>query len=169
MRSTPTPQTNSLRHGEDGFTLVELLVVIGILGILMAVTIVAINPVQQFQSARNATRRSDIANILDAIYQYEASNTGTVPPTLASVSTTAGTPSPIATSGTGFVNPCTDLVSNYMADIPLDPSSGTKTGGTGSTCGATSYTSGYTIYKTGVRFTVIASSAENGATINATK
>ncbi|MGH7241207.1 MAG: type II secretion system protein [Candidatus Saccharimonadales bacterium] len=163
------PRIVTNQKQQQGFTLVELLVVIGIIGILMAVTIVAINPIQQFQNARNAQRRSDIANILDAIYQYEATNTGTIPPTLAGVSTSSGSPSPIATSGSGFVNPCTDLTPNFMADIPLDPSSGTKTGGSGTTCSATSYTSGYTIYKTGTRFTVTAPSAENGATITAIK
>lgn len=69
---------------ESGFTLVELLVVIGIIGILMAITLVAINPILQFQNARNAQRQADVTTILDAIYEYEASNSGSVPANLSS-------------------------------------------------------------------------------------
>jgi prepilin-type N-terminal cleavage/methylation domain-containing protein len=97
----------SLKTNQSGFTLVELLVVIGILGILMAVTIVAINPIQQFQTARNAQRQADVTTILDAIYEYEASNSGSVPANLASFGyTTAKSlgalPNEIASSATTF-------------------------------------------------------------------
>ncbi|MGH7241206.1 MAG: type II secretion system protein, partial [Candidatus Saccharimonadales bacterium] len=72
------------QNQQAGFTLVELLVVIGIIGILMAITIVAINPIQQFQNARNAQRQADVTTILDAVYEYEASNSGSVPANLSS-------------------------------------------------------------------------------------
>jgi prepilin-type N-terminal cleavage/methylation domain-containing protein len=153
---------------QQGFTLIELLVVIGILALLLSITLIAINPNKHFQDTRNAKRRSDVVAILDGIYEFEAGNTGAVPTTLASVSTTAGTPSPIATSGTGFVNPCADLVPTYLADLPMDPSSGTRAGAT--TCAST-YSSGYTIYKsaTSGRFTVNAPSAEASASITVTR
>ena len=47
-----------------GFTLVELLVVIGIVGILLAITLVAINPARQFKQANNAKRTADVNAIL---------------------------------------------------------------------------------------------------------
>jgi len=151
------------QRAQAGFTLIELLVVIGVVAILLAITIIAINPSQHFQGARNAQRQSDVTTILDAVYQYEAANSGNLPAALVSLGTTA-----TALSKAG-IDLCT-LTPTYLADIPLDPSGGTKTGGT-STCTATTYVTGYTIAKsaTGNRFTVAAPSAENGATISVTR
>lgn len=152
------------RRGERGFTLIELLVVIGIVSVILAITIIAINPSVQFASARNTQRQSDVTAILDAVYQYEAANSGNLPTPLVSLAAT-----PTALSKTG-VDLCSFLSPAYVADIPLDPSSGTKTGGT-STCTATAYTTGYTIAKSaaGNRFTVAAPSSENSVTISVTR
>jgi len=59
-------KNNSLR----GFTLIELLVVMGILGVLMAVTILVINPAEYFKRARNSVRGTDISNIKQALQLY---------------------------------------------------------------------------------------------------
>ncbi|MBC7581925.1 type II secretion system protein [Aeromicrobium sp.] len=71
---------------QSGFTLIELLVVIGILAILLAITLIAINPTKHFQDTRNAKRSSDVAAILDSIYEYESSNNGAQPPAVTGVS-----------------------------------------------------------------------------------
>jgi type IV pilus assembly protein PilA len=157
-----------LSYREDGFTLIELLVVIGILAILLAITLIAINPNKHFQDTRNARRQSDVVAILDGIYEYEAGHAGSLPPTLTSVSTSSITPSTIASSGTGHVDPCVDLVPDYLADLPIDPSTGTRAGAT-SCVGA--YASGYTMYKsaTSGRFTVTAPAAENSVTVSVTR
>jgi prepilin-type N-terminal cleavage/methylation domain-containing protein len=153
---------------QRGFTLIELLVVIGILTILLAITLIAINPNKHFQDSRNAQRQSDVAAILDGVYEYEAANSGTSPPSLASISTNSASPSPVASSGTGFVDPCADLVPTYLADLPKDPSTGTRAGAT--TCAST-YDTGYTIYKSAAsnRFTVTAPAAENSVSISVTR
>lgn len=157
-----------LKSSQQGFTLIELLVVIGVLAILLAITLIAINPTKHFQDSRNAQRQSDVVAILDGIYEYEAANTGTTPASLASISTNSASPSPIASSGSGFVNPCADLVPTYLADLPKDPSSGTRSAVT--TCAGT-FNTGYTIYKSVAsnRFTVTAPSAENSVTISVTR
>lgn len=56
-----------------GFTIVELLIVIVVIGILAAITVVAYNSVQQ--RARDAQRRSDVAQIVKA-FQLWSTDTG---------------------------------------------------------------------------------------------
>lgn len=53
-----------------GFTFIELLIVITILGILAAAILIAINPVKRMQEARDATRFADTATIRDSISGY---------------------------------------------------------------------------------------------------
>lgn len=60
------------RASVTGFTIVELLIVIVVIGILAAITIVAFNGVQA--RAHNAKRVSDLAGIAKAIELYRADN-----------------------------------------------------------------------------------------------
>ena len=147
---------------QQGFTLVEVLVVVGILAILLAITLVAINPNQHFQDSRNSQRSSNVTAILDAIYEYESAHSGNVPPSLSSASSTAT----LIGSGTGHIDLCADLVPADIADMPLDPSTGTKAG---ADCAADDYETGYSVSKSASnRFTITAPSAE-GTTISVTR
>ena len=53
-----------------GFTLIEILIVIGLIAILAAITIIALNPTANFKSARDSRRRSEMAQIMTSINQW---------------------------------------------------------------------------------------------------
>lgn len=122
----------ALRNSK-GFTLIEILVVIGIIAVLATIVIVAINPARQFAQARNTQRTSNVNTILNAIGQkaadckgkFEASatecSTSPVCPTL-----TPGTTFNIFTAagGASDVN-LSCLVPTYVPAIPTDPSTAT--------------------------------------------
>ncbi len=101
----------------NGFTLLELLVVIGVIGILAAVVLVAVNPSRQFASARDVQRRSGLYSLTNAIYQYAAENNGDIPD---------GITTSTQTLGTSFLNLADDLVPTYLPEMPIDPSSGSQ-------------------------------------------
>lgn len=73
-----------LRKNGAGFTLVELLLVIAIVGILAAAIIAAIDPVPKINLARDSTLKSDMGQIANAIASYYTGNNAkTYPLTLA--------------------------------------------------------------------------------------
>src|SRR5690348_18359441 len=74
-----TSQVTKKNSRQQGFTLIELLVVIGILAVLLAITLIAINPAKQFSQSNDTKRRSDVNAILNAIDQYAADNAGALP------------------------------------------------------------------------------------------
>ena len=64
---------------QNGFTLVELIVVIAIISIAATITIVAINPAKQLAEARNTARWAGVDALLEAITQYQWDNGGSIP------------------------------------------------------------------------------------------
>jgi prepilin-type N-terminal cleavage/methylation domain-containing protein len=103
---------------EKGFTLIELLVVIGILAILLAITLIAINPARQFGQANDTNRRSAVTQILNAIGQYTASNGGILPAEITAL--TADTATELS-SATTLEPVCELLVPTYLPALPVDP------------------------------------------------
>jgi prepilin-type N-terminal cleavage/methylation domain-containing protein len=160
------------KSAQAGFTLIELLVVVGILGVLLAITIVALNPAKHFIDTRNTSRSAAASTILNAIYEYEAANGGRLPGSMNGTTGTVTTSAkPIAGPSSGSVINLCDIVPTYLADLPTDPSTGTVTGGaTPCNASTTAYDTKYTILinSAGNRLTVSAPSAES-TTISITK
>ena len=145
-----------------GFTLIEVLIVIGIIAILAGVVVVAINPARQFALARNSQRISNVNAILNAMGQNMADNKGMF--TCASV--------PIATqtyigSASGEINLYACIVPTYMPELPFDP--GNPTASVFGTLvphitSATNYETGYKVSQdTSGRITVCAPGAVENA------
>lgn len=153
-----------IRSLRSGFTLIELLVVIGILAVLLAITLVAINPGRQFAQANNTKRSSDVNAILNAINQYAADNKGALPTGIPD--TTAG--AAVIGNGTGEVNLCPSLVTKYLAALPVDPL--TNSGTPVTDCTAAHSTNYKVVRSTSDnRITVSAPAAELSASISVTR
>ncbi len=66
-------------HSQRGFTLLELLVVVGLLMILLTITITGVNPARQISNTRNAQRQGAVNSIQAAINQYALDSFGGYP------------------------------------------------------------------------------------------
>ncbi|MEK7664230.1 MAG: prepilin-type N-terminal cleavage/methylation domain-containing protein [Patescibacteria group bacterium] len=151
-----------------GFTLIEILIVIGIIAILSTIVIIAINPARQFAQARNTQRVSNVNTILNAIGQNLADNKGLLGGGCPSI--TAGTVYTIAKTGS-VVAPAAALIDltcltpTYIpSQLPLDPSTGVWTS-------PSDYNTQYNITydSTSLRYTVFAPKSEIGQTISVTR
>ncbi|MBC7869078.1 prepilin-type N-terminal cleavage/methylation domain-containing protein [Candidatus Saccharibacteria bacterium] len=102
-------QIKGIARYRRGFTIVELLIVIVVIGILAAISIVAYSGIQD--RARYSSYRSDIGNINKAIMLYAVDN-GAYP--------TNGVPAGgVATNvGTGTGNFISGLTPTYLSKIP---------------------------------------------------
>ncbi len=62
------------KNNKTGFTLLELLIVMGILSILMAIVVVVINPAEILRGSRDTRRISDLGSINTALGIFEVSS-----------------------------------------------------------------------------------------------
>jgi len=162
LRAIKNKKGNALSLSK-GFTLIELLVVIGILAVLLAITLIAINPARQFSQANNTKRRSDVSAMLNAVNQYMADNKGAVP---TGITTTTQN-----ISSTG-ANICAALVSQYIAALPSDPKA--ANGGVSITDCGVAYDTGYAVVQNAtvssrITVSVLTANQELGEAISATR
>jgi type II secretory pathway pseudopilin PulG len=142
---------------QQGFTLIEILLIAAAIAILAGIVILSVNPTKQLGDTRNAQRKADVKTILNAVYQYAVDNNGALPASITTASTeickTGSTCAGLIDLGVLTTN------QKYLVSIPADPSGGSTNG------------TGYFILKSGTnnRVTVNALSAENSATITVTR
>ncbi len=146
----------------QGFTLIEVLVVIGIIAVLAAVVLVAVNPARQFKLARDSQRTANVTAILNAIGQNLSENGGVfkcggVPVSFPATST-------IMKNSGGFdVAPC--IIPTYISSLPFDPS---KSGA--HYAGNADYDTEYSISQDGNgRLTISADAEVSTSTISVTR
>lgn len=106
---------------QSGFTLVELIVVISIVGIMGGMLIAVLNPIAQLQKSADAKRKSDLSQISKALEAYYSDH-GKYPGTNDSyelVVLPAGSNDPIALSWGSAWEP-------YMDVLPKDATASRK-------------------------------------------
>ena len=145
-----------------GYTLLEIVITLGIITILLAITLVLSNPGKQFSKARNTERWSEVNIIVNAIGQNIADNRGQF--TCATGAVPTSSIKMASATGTYNIAPC--LVPTYLITMPYDPTA-TSSHYTSNS----DYDTGYFILQdvTSKRITVSAPSAELGEAISATR
>ena len=149
----------------QGFTLIEVLLVIAILAILASITIMAINPGLQLAKARDSQRLSDVHTILNAVHQYALDNEAAFPE---QIDTYALEICRTGSTNCDFLADLSVLTDNqvYLVDMPRDPRC-TEEGGD-AYCSI--YGTGYFVERTeSGRIMVSSQSAETEDSISVTR
>ena len=124
-----------MKKNTQAFTLVELLLVIGIIATLAVVAFVALNPAKRFADARDARRVSDLETILSAVHQYTIDNKGMLPDGITASQLMIGDANGGCELGFGGCGDpgssvclhLSDTLNHYLKAMPYDPGKGNPT------------------------------------------
>ena len=107
------------RRDLTGFSLIELLVVMGVLGIIIGSAVFTLNPLEQLQKSRDAERKNDLAQIQRALETFY-NDYGRYPENTSEYKIDEDT-----TAGVSEVN-WGDSWAPYIATLPKDPTLGRR-------------------------------------------
>jgi prepilin-type N-terminal cleavage/methylation domain-containing protein len=107
---------NKLKKREQGFTIIEVLIVLAIAGLILLIVFLAVPALQR--NSRNTQRKADVSAAIGAVSDYANNHSGTLPSSQATLNTSLAegkygyfTGNPTGTYGTGSVtNPNNDTL-----------------------------------------------------------
>ena len=123
MRTFPAPGFRGafFHRQREAFTLIELLIVMAMLGILIAITIVAINPRKHLCEAQNAKRNISARELTNAVNQFYIATSSL--PHSNDIPVGEENAKPICLRGVTTDVTCINLdllVPDYLVDLPAD-------------------------------------------------
>ncbi|MEX0881441.1 MAG: prepilin-type N-terminal cleavage/methylation domain-containing protein [Candidatus Saccharimonadales bacterium] len=80
METNSNKITKGLPAGRQGFTIIEVMIVLAIAGLILAIIFLAVPALQR--NSRNNSRTSDAAHLAGLVNEYAANHAGTLPSTV---------------------------------------------------------------------------------------
>lgn len=154
---------HSFERSDTGFTLIEIVIALAIIGILIVVFTIYINPAQRLAETRNNERTLHINTILNAVGQNISNNSGTFSCSAGAIPTTTARIMASTTASTYNIYDC--LIPEFLSAMPVDPQTGTMGNS------STTYNTKYSIIRnaTTSQITITAPDAELGEIISVTR
>lgn len=120
-----------LRNQNEGFTIIEVLIVLAIAGLIMLIVFLAVPALQR--NSRNTARKSDVGRVGAAITEFSTSNNGKVPGTgdVTTVLNFAGDLAQYDTTNVSVASSATNIGSTNASNLVIVP--GGKCGDDGAT------------------------------------
>jgi prepilin-type N-terminal cleavage/methylation domain-containing protein len=95
-----------IKNRKEGFTIIEVLIVLAIAGLILLVVFLAVPALQR--NSRNTSLKNDVQNVLGGISEFQNVNSGSLPTSVSGTGTvnytkSGGTPTSISIQGTTAV------------------------------------------------------------------